>query len=153
VFVSGNDSMGALLQATRTVPIVFAQVADPVGSGFVKTMARPGGNVTGFVQFDYSLSGKWLELLKQIPPNVTRTAVLRDANGHQPQDCENARPYRAALITRPRRRGDRVKRREFIAGLGGAAAWPLVAWGQQPAMPMIGLLAPIWQNEGLLRGF
>src|SRR5215471_11385101 len=80
VFVSGNDSMGALLQATRTVPIVFAQVADPVGSGFVKTMARPGGNVTGFVQFDYSLSGKWPELLKQIAPNLTRAVVLRDAN-------------------------------------------------------------------------
>ena len=80
VVVSGNDSMGALLQATRTVPIVFAQVADPVGSGYVKTMARPGGNATGFVQFDYSLSGKWPELLKQIAPNVTRAAVLRDAN-------------------------------------------------------------------------
>jgi putative tryptophan/tyrosine transport system substrate-binding protein len=80
VVVSGNGSMGALLQATRTVPIVFAQVADPVGSGFVKTMARPGGNVTGFVQFDYSLSGKWPELLKQVAPNVTRAAVLRDAN-------------------------------------------------------------------------
>ena len=80
VVVSGNNSMGALLQATRTVPIVFAQVADPVGSGFVKTMARPGGNATGFVQFDYSLSVKWPELLKQIAPNVTRAAVLRDAN-------------------------------------------------------------------------
>jgi len=72
--------MGALLQATRTIPIVFAQVADPVGSGFVKTMARPGGNTTGFVQFDYSLSVKWPELLKQIAPNVTRAAVLRDAS-------------------------------------------------------------------------
>ena len=80
VAVSGNDSMGALLQATRTVPIVFAQVADPVGSGFVKTMARPGGNATGFVQSDYSLSVKWPELLKQIAPNVTRAAVLRDAS-------------------------------------------------------------------------
>jgi putative ABC transport system substrate-binding protein len=80
VVVSGNNSMGALLQATRTVPIVFAQVADPVGSGFVKTMARPGGNATGFVQFDYSLSVKWPELLKQIAPSVTRAAVLRDAN-------------------------------------------------------------------------
>jgi len=80
VVVSGNDSMGALVQATRTVPIVFAQVADPVGSGFVKTMARPGGNATGFVQFDYSLSAKWPELLKQIAPNVTRAAVLRNAN-------------------------------------------------------------------------
>jgi putative ABC transport system substrate-binding protein len=76
VVVSGNDSMGALLQATRTVPIVFAQVADPVGSGFVKTMARPGGNATGFVQFDYSLSVKWPELLKQIAPNVTRAAFF-----------------------------------------------------------------------------
>jgi putative tryptophan/tyrosine transport system substrate-binding protein len=76
----GNAAMVALSQATRTVPIVFSQVADPVGSGFVKTMARPGGNVTGFVQFDYSLSGKWPELLKQIAPNVTRAAVLRDAN-------------------------------------------------------------------------
>lgn len=80
VVVSGNGSMNALWQTTRTVPIVFVQVADPVGSGFVKTMARPGGNVTGFIQFDYSLSGKWPELLKQIAPNVTRAAVLRDAN-------------------------------------------------------------------------
>jgi putative tryptophan/tyrosine transport system substrate-binding protein len=80
VAVSGNSTVVALSQATRTVPIVFAQVADPLGSGFVKTMARPGGNVTGFVQFDYSLSGKWPELLKQIAPNVTRAAVLRDAN-------------------------------------------------------------------------
>src|SRR5262249_48547729 len=80
VVASGNNSMGALLQATRAVPIVFAQVADPVGSGFVKRMGRPGGNVTGFVQFDYSLSGKWPELLKQIATNVTRAAVLRDAD-------------------------------------------------------------------------
>ena len=80
IVISGNATVVPLSHATRTVPIVFAQVADPVGSGFVKTMARPGGNVTGFVQFDYSLSGKWPELLKQIAPNVTRTAVLRDAN-------------------------------------------------------------------------
>src|SRR5262245_52187866 len=80
VAVSGNSTVVAVSQATRTVPIVFSQVADPVGSGFVKTMARPGGNVTGFVQFDYSLSGKWPELLKQIAPNVMRAAVLRNAN-------------------------------------------------------------------------
>jgi putative ABC transport system substrate-binding protein len=67
-----------LLQATRTVPIVFAIVPDPVGSGFVESLARPGGNATGFVQFEYSLSGKWLELLKQIAPGVTRAAVLWD---------------------------------------------------------------------------
>jgi len=77
---TGTAGMVPLLQATRTVPVVFLNVADPVGSGFVKTMARPGGNATGFVQYEYSLSGKWPELLKQIAPNVTRAAVLRDAN-------------------------------------------------------------------------
>ena len=67
-----------LLQATRTVPIVFANVVDPVGAGFVASLARPGGNATGFTPFEYSLSGKWLELLKEIAPSVTRVAVLRD---------------------------------------------------------------------------
>ena len=75
---SGTASMGPLLQATRTVPIVFVNVADPVGAGFVDSLARPGGNVTGFLQFEYSLSGKWVELLKEIAPRVTRVAVLRD---------------------------------------------------------------------------
>jgi putative ABC transport system substrate-binding protein len=78
ILASGGASMGPLLQATRTVPIVFAIVPDPVGSGFVESLARPGGNATGFVQFEYSLSGKWLELLKQIAPGVTRAAVLWD---------------------------------------------------------------------------
>ena len=71
--------MGPLLQATRVVPIVFVNIADPVGAGFVNSLSRPGGNATGFVQFEYSLSGKWVELLKQITPSVTRAAVLRDA--------------------------------------------------------------------------
>ena len=70
--------LAPLLQATRTVPIVFAQVPDPVGAGFVDSLARPGGNATGFLTFEYGLSGKWLELLKQIAPGVTRAAVLRD---------------------------------------------------------------------------
>jgi ABC-type uncharacterized transport system substrate-binding protein len=78
IVATGNSSMPPLLQATHTVPIVFNNVADPVGSGFVDTLARPGANVTGFIQFEYSLSGKWLELLKQIAPGVTRVAVLRD---------------------------------------------------------------------------
>jgi ABC-type uncharacterized transport system substrate-binding protein len=78
IFASGNAAMPSLLQATRTVPIVFVNVADPVGSGFVDSLARPGGNATGFVQFEYNLSGKWLELLKEIAPGVTRAAVLRD---------------------------------------------------------------------------
>jgi ABC-type uncharacterized transport system substrate-binding protein len=68
-----------LLQATRTVPIVFVAVIDPVGAGFVASLARPGGNATGFTIYEYSMSGKWLELLKEIAPGVTRVAVLRDA--------------------------------------------------------------------------
>ena len=70
--------MAALLQTTRTVPIVFVNVVDPVGAGFVARLARPGGNATGFTPFEYSLSGKWLELLKEIAPNLTRIAILRD---------------------------------------------------------------------------
>src|SRR3974390_1002633 len=80
IFATGTAPMVPLLQATHTVPIVFANVTDPVGAGFVDPMARPGGNTTGFIQFEYSLSGKWVELLKQIAPGVTRAAVLRDPN-------------------------------------------------------------------------
>ena len=78
ILATGASTVGSLLQATRTVPIVFPFVADPVGAGFVESLARPGGNATGFMTFEYSLSGKWLELLKQIVPSVTRVAVLRD---------------------------------------------------------------------------
>jgi putative ABC transport system substrate-binding protein len=76
---TGTVTVAPLLQATRTVPIVFALVIDPVGAGFVDSLARPGGNATGFISFEYSLAGKWLELLKEIAPRVTRAAVLRDA--------------------------------------------------------------------------
>src|SRR5262245_60376923 len=79
IFASGTSQVGPLLQATRTVPIIFTLVADPVGAGFVDSLARPGGNATGFVQYEYGLGGKWLELLKEIAPRVTRAAVLRDA--------------------------------------------------------------------------
>jgi putative tryptophan/tyrosine transport system substrate-binding protein len=78
ILVGGTSNVGQLLQATRTVPIVFVNVVDPVGTGFIDSLARPGGNVTGFLMFEYSISGKWLELLKEIAPNVTRVAVLRD---------------------------------------------------------------------------
>jgi putative ABC transport system substrate-binding protein len=75
---TGTTTVAPLLQATRTVPIVFVLVIDPVGAGFVASLARPGGNATGFLMFEYGLSGKWVELLKEIAPNVTRVAVLRD---------------------------------------------------------------------------
>jgi putative ABC transport system substrate-binding protein len=78
ILASAAPSVARLQEATRTVPIVFAFVADPVGAGFVDSLARPGGNTTGFMQFEYGLSGKWLELLKQIVPGVTRAAVIRD---------------------------------------------------------------------------
>jgi putative ABC transport system substrate-binding protein len=78
ILASATPSIQALQQATRTVPIVFAIVADPVGAGFVDSLARPGGNVTGFTPFEYGMSGKWLELLKELAPRVTRVAVLRD---------------------------------------------------------------------------
>ena len=78
ILTAGASTLGSLLQMTRTVPIVFAFVGDPVGAGFVDSLARPGGNVTGFMTFEYSISGKWLELLKEIAPGVTRAAVLRD---------------------------------------------------------------------------
>ena len=76
IFATGGPTVGPLRQATRTVPIVFAVVPDPVGSGFVDSLARPGGNATGFMQFEYSLSAKWPELLKQVAPGVTRAAVF-----------------------------------------------------------------------------
>jgi putative ABC transport system substrate-binding protein len=78
ILAPGASTVGPLLQVTRTVPIVFAVVADPVGAGFVDSLARSGGNTTGFTAFEYGIAGKWLELLKQIAPNVTRMAVLRD---------------------------------------------------------------------------
>jgi putative ABC transport system substrate-binding protein len=78
ILASGTSSMAPLHQATRTVPIVFAGIVDPVGGGFVASLSRPGGNATGFVLFEYGISAKWLELLKQIAPGVTRVAVLRN---------------------------------------------------------------------------
>jgi putative ABC transport system substrate-binding protein len=78
IVASGTTAMQPLLPLSRTVPIVFVNVSDPVGAGFVNSLARPGGNATGFAQLEYNLTAKWLELLKQIAPSVTRAAVLRD---------------------------------------------------------------------------
>ncbi|HMF25439.1 MAG TPA: ABC transporter substrate-binding protein, partial [Pseudolabrys sp.] len=80
VMASGSPSVMALQHLSSTLPIVFAAVVDPVGAGFVDSLARPGGNATGFMIYEYSLGGKWLELLKQVAPSVVRVAVLRDPN-------------------------------------------------------------------------
>jgi putative tryptophan/tyrosine transport system substrate-binding protein len=77
IVTTGGLSLGPVLQATRAIPIVMVNVPDPVGSGWVQSLARPGGNATGFTNFEYSLGGKWVELLKQIAPGITRAAVLR----------------------------------------------------------------------------
>ena len=79
ILALSSGAVAPLLEAGRTVPIVFAGVADPVAAGYVETLARPGGNVTGFTIYEYSIGGKWLELLKEIAPRVTRAAVLREA--------------------------------------------------------------------------
>jgi putative tryptophan/tyrosine transport system substrate-binding protein len=78
ILASGTAAVGPLLQATRSVPIVFTLTPDPVGAGFVDSLARPGGNATGFITFEFGISGKWLELLKQVAPAITRIAVIRD---------------------------------------------------------------------------
>jgi putative ABC transport system substrate-binding protein len=79
ILAAGSPAVAVLLQATRTVPIVFATIVDPVGAGFVDSLAQPGGNATGFILYEYGLSAKWLELLKEIAPELKRVAVLRDA--------------------------------------------------------------------------
>jgi putative ABC transport system substrate-binding protein len=87
---TGDSNTGLLLQATRSVPIVFVLVPDPVGAGFVASLARPGGNATGFLNFEFGRSGKWPELLKQIAPSVTRVAVLRDPSAQAPAWANSA---------------------------------------------------------------
>ena len=79
ILAHSSGALAPLLQASRTVPIVFTNVADPVGAGYVDSLARPGGNATGFLVFEYSIAAKWLELLKEIAPRVTRAAVLRES--------------------------------------------------------------------------
>jgi putative ABC transport system substrate-binding protein len=78
IVASGNSAAGPVLQATQTIPVVFTIVPDPVGAGFVDSLARPGGNATGFTSFEYGIGGKWLGLLKEMAPAVTRVGVLRD---------------------------------------------------------------------------
>ena len=103
IFAQGSGSVGPLQQATRTVPIVFAAVVDPVAGGFVASLAQPGGNATGFTSYDYGLAGKWAELLKQIVPGVTRAGVLRDptqfAGGGQLGAVQAVAPFFGMEVT------------------------------------------------------
>ena len=96
ILAAGTQSVAALQRVTRTLPIVFVTVTDPAGAGLVDNLSQPGGNTTGFMLFEYSLSGKWLELLKQIAPGVTRAAVLRDpTNPPGAPSSPQSRPLRS----------------------------------------------------------
>ena len=123
ILAQGTSSVGPLLQATRAVPIVFVIVIDPVGAGFVASLARPGGNATGFMQFEYSLSVKWVELLKEIAPGITRVAVLRDptiASGRTVRRHPVRGPIaqdRSDPDQRGRRRPNRARHRSLCAFL------------------------------------
>jgi putative ABC transport system substrate-binding protein len=99
IVANGSVTLGPLLEVTRTVPIVFVIVPDPVGGGFVDNLARPGGNATGFMQFEYGLSGKWLELLKQMAPGVTRAAAPALGVEVSPIGMSAAREIESALAT------------------------------------------------------
>src|SRR5215470_2298162 len=120
ILTASSISLAALLQTTRTVPIVFVGVADPVGTGFVKSLSRPGGNATGFMLFDYDLSAKWLELLKEIAPGVRRAAVLRDSCDSLRHRPVRRHPIRVAASRRrgePRRNARRARDRARRRGL------------------------------------
>jgi putative tryptophan/tyrosine transport system substrate-binding protein len=103
IFAAPSAAVAAVQRATRSVPVVFAQVSDPVGAGFAASLARPGGNITGFAQFEFGLGAKWMELLKQIAPSVERVAVIYDpansaSTGYLPMIDAGARSYGAQVI-------------------------------------------------------
>jgi putative ABC transport system substrate-binding protein len=103
IFAAPSTAVAAVQRATRSVPVVFAQVSDPVGAGFAASLARPGGNITGFAQFEFGLGAKWMELLKQIAPSVERVAVIYDpanpvSTGYLPMIDAGARSYGAQVI-------------------------------------------------------
>ena len=118
ILATGGSATEQLPRATRTVPIVFVIVPDPVGSGLVNRLSRPGGNVTGFMAYEYNLSGKWLELLKQTAPAVTQAAVLRDPDFNSRDRPVRHHPGRG-LVARRRSRADQRRRRDR----GRASNW------------------------------
>jgi putative ABC transport system substrate-binding protein len=136
ILAGSGATMAPLMQATHTVPIVFVVVPDPVGAGFVASLERPGGNATGFMLFEYSMSGKWLELLKQIAPRVTRAAILRD-----PSDAAGIGQFSAIQIAapsfgievRPVDVRDPTEIERGIAAIGGGSNGGLIVTGSAPA--------------------
>jgi putative tryptophan/tyrosine transport system substrate-binding protein len=136
ILAGSGATMSPLTQATHTVPIVFVVVPDPVGAGFVASLERPGGNATGFMLFEYSMSGKWLELLKQIAPQVTRAAILRD-----PSDPAGIGQFSAIQIAapsfgidvRPIDVRDPAEIERGIAATGGGSNGGLIVTGSAPA--------------------
>ena len=139
ILASGASSVGPLLQVTRTVPIVFAAVVDPVGAGFVDSLARPGGNVTGFTQFEYSLSGKWLELLKQIAPGVTRRWRSAGMPPMAPEAASwpSSRPWRRPLSVEltPIDLRDANEIERALDGFHGVSEWRSDRGGELGAHP------------------
>jgi putative tryptophan/tyrosine transport system substrate-binding protein len=136
--ILANDStaLAPLLQASRTVPIVFAIVADPVGAGFVDSLARPGGNATGFSTFDYSISAKWLELLKEIAPSVKRVAVLRDPAltlGTAQFAAIQAMASKVAVEATPINMSDEVEIERGVTTFAGASNGGLIVTGSASA--------------------
>ena len=122
ILATGDSTMPPLLQVTRTVPIVFPVVIDPVATGFVESLARPGGNATGFMISEYSMGGKWLELLKEITPGLTRAAVIRDATNPSGISPVRRHPGHGAVAQsggdpgqHTRRRQNRARRRDLRA--------------------------------------
>jgi putative ABC transport system substrate-binding protein len=155
IVTTGSGGLGPLQQATRTIPIVFASVIDPVAGGFVASLSRPGGNTTGFTAFEYGLAGKWPELLKQIAPAVTRAAVLRDptqfAGGGQlgaiqavapffgmevsPADVRNADEVERAIAAFARKpNGGLIVLGSFLANINRDAIIALAAQHRLPAV-------------------
>jgi putative ABC transport system substrate-binding protein len=137
ILATGGIGVEPLLQVTRTVPIVFVQVTDPVGAGYVESLARPGGNATGFIPFEYSIGGKWLELLKEISPRVTRATVLRDATlalGSGQLGAIQALAPSLAVELRPVGVGDGSEIERAVAGFAQAPNGGLIVTASAPAI-------------------
>src|SRR5262249_61523822 len=122
VVTGGSLAPSPVLEATRTIPVVMTNVPDPVGAGWVQSLARPGGNATGFTNFEYSLGGKWVEWLKQIAPGITRAVVLRSATsvaGGGPVAAGQAPPQKPGGGGAPGGGGGSHQRGEWVEALAG----------------------------------